>query len=75
MVLHACPQCGGAVSDDAFECPHCGAPTLESRTAINAARARLNRNKKFITAGTIVMALILIPAIIYVIIFGFLKGK
>ncbi|MFA6494870.1 MAG: zinc-ribbon domain-containing protein [Candidatus Paceibacterota bacterium] len=75
MALLPCSQCGQAVSDEALTCPHCGAPTVLGQSQLNRVRARLNRNKKIVLTGTVVMALILIPAIVYLIVFGFLGKK
>lgn len=79
MSLINCPECGKQISDAASACPHCGYP-LSPAPAPQAPRTLrstpLEEVKTNHSAGValIVVALLLIPIIIYGFMFGIIPG-
>jgi len=39
MALEKCPECGKEISSNAESCPHCGAPTLNAKSAAASSSA------------------------------------
>ncbi len=79
MPLVNCPECGKQVSDAASACPHCGYPLSapspsESRPSRRSTPLEEVRTNGAAGVVLIVVALLLIPFILYGFMFGIIPG-